>query len=209
MNLLNNPLVRKYFGYAKCYWDGESCLHNVCRSELILSAMQAPIRKGERYLEWYGSTPIIESTAWWDIDAPHQINIRLPDQFQPEKRKECSNGSGHCFCRGLLGVCCWCGFEKPPVPEPEKCDCEGLYHEYKNHPNNFQNFEPSPTNVVSDPVEGKICDSVGTKEPCSCKPIDEVEEKIKEIVDNSDKGYATWLKIELRELVALARKGSR
>lgn len=103
MNILENQLVKKYFGcYAfeiKCTNGNEYLEHMAYR---ILQAMQEPIKKGERclFVDKYGDDQhriipeshsilrIQEYTAEKDfLDAVHLGLWRLPDCFQ---RRECS-----------------------------------------------------------------------------------------------------------------------
>jgi hypothetical protein len=88
MNLLGNELVKKYFGQgcphrAGYHNDGSHCTHVACD---VLTAMQAPIKKGERYLvvnNVDNEIRVLEG-IWGGKDyfGPHFYELRLPDRFQ-------------------------------------------------------------------------------------------------------------------------------
>src|SRR5271165_2392100 len=89
MNLIDNKLVRKYF-----LGIGDGFM-----ADRILTAMQTPIRKGERILIYYPEQQnwyVTESTCSMG-DWFHPQFMRLPDAFQPAPEgilptKKCEHG---------------------------------------------------------------------------------------------------------------------
>lgn len=90
MDILDNELVKKYFG---C--DDKSCFCQIMPNgkkislELIFKAMQQVINKGERCLMISPNGTITETT--WMSDPLMGIRsnaIRLPDQFQNPSKRE-------------------------------------------------------------------------------------------------------------------------
>lgn len=194
MNLLDNPLVRKYFINESYMGNGEAC------AEKVLLAMQAPIRDGDRYIALWNDE-YLESTAEekeWQ-DGFHPYYLRLPSQFQPEKRKECEHPFGAMDADKIkqgISYCTQCDKKLWPVPEPEKCDSFLAWVGFNRYCVNClrtedQHYKPSPANGVSDPVEEKIQQIIrsGVNSEVRCDRIVMIE--------------------MLRDLVALARKGSR
>lgn len=126
-DLLDNELVRKYFG----------CPANDCREHVpcytveqhmafrVLHAMQQSIKKGERYLNWSDNDGgFYETMAQGDHDAenPHWGVLRLPDRFQ---KKECCDQyfGGSCPTCHSVHSC-------RPKPEPPKCVCNEILGEH-------------------------------------------------------------------------------
>ena len=121
MDLLDNPLIRKYFG--------DEDTNNPCTPAGIawnvLRAMQEPIKKGDWYL-WCDGNEDTKERVWRDPlpgrfeENFHPHYLRLPDRFQKQEQK-CNES---CVC-----------YEKKPTPEPrihpyvwkgsepEKCFC--------------------------------------------------------------------------------------
>jgi hypothetical protein len=75
MGLITNDIVRRYFDFGDI------------TPGRILEAMEAPILKGERYLDIGDIGPIGECIAVKDILGLHYWAIRLPEEFQ--KLEEC------------------------------------------------------------------------------------------------------------------------
>ena len=100
MDILQNELVKKYFNNA----------------EEVISSMQEPIRKGERYLWWSidYSGQWVEQTQTADIDGFHPFKLRLPDKFQ---KKECPNVSLECSCGKIVS------HSAPDVRHPWRDEC--------------------------------------------------------------------------------------
>lgn len=179
MNILDNELVRKYFG---CESNDCKSLSGVdhdwlsCMSFRILRAMQEPIRKGERYLDVNGFW-IKESIQEHDWDTCwHPVRFRLPDSFQ--KREDPHKGRmlnycGHQNCEYEIKWSCGNEYSTLDKPEPPKCECgiDTYYHKCQ----------------TKDPVEGKIQDLM---QYCVWGPKDH-----------------KWFVGMLRELVDLARAG--
>lgn len=186
MSILDNELVRKYFGsFAKP----------------VLDAMQQPIRKGERILvirSHDGS--IMEDVAIRDCDYMHPFDLRLPDEFQ---KKECD-----CLChKGQY--CCECKntFPKPtyaPDCKPYTCCDNGNFDELHQ----CQKGKPTPS-----PEKCEFHSTFPGARPhgmgvCSCEP-DAAEEKIKTLcislgVNLANSKYATFVS-NMIDLVAFVR----
>ncbi len=189
MNLLDNDLVRRYFGCQHAEGSICDCVAGDMPCK-ILTAMQEPIRKGERYLKWDSEFEWVNRCNNFveELEKPgfHPYALRLPDRFQKREEKV--------FCSTRLVVghdkCGACGEEierqtrhiqLEPKPQAEECSC-------------FNRWDQM----------------MGEHRP-SCpefKPKDAVEEKIKEIVHEFKwSGTPIARKYDaLRELVELARK---
>lgn len=175
MKLLENELLRKYFGdqgntiMLKCCLDRIGSLDE--RMALrVLDAMEQPIRTGDRYLGyWFSENTFKEDVAErGNIEPYHPGMLRLPSRFQPTPersegpaKKECA----HCFCR-VDRTCCYCK-EKKPTPPPACCDdhnyaegfcrkkpaehgCDELRHQmgYQKCPHCPDDKPPLPREVV-------------------------------------------------------------
>lgn len=92
MSILDNDLVRKYFGcdaWGGCPDDSGSNENEHIALRIII-AMEEPIGKGERYLDLMGidwreenHLPTVrEKIADSDLDGLHAYTLRLPDRFQ-------------------------------------------------------------------------------------------------------------------------------
>lgn len=172
--ILDNELVRKYFGCKDskthlCFSSDDCHM-----SYDILRAMQEPIGKGERYL-------FLAEDQWLENDSGcyrgfHPKELRLPDRFQPQEKKECENlGMLTCFrCHREL-------IHKPkPSEENKECSC-------------------SDKSVW----EKHICSKCGVE---MAVKRDAVEEKIKEVMVYFQMPSSGVLEAKLRELVRLARE---
>lgn len=116
MNILENELVRKYFGENDS--RSQDRRTNWAMSHRILRAMQEPIKKGEGILQIMSDDRVIEKTeAYGDHFNLHLDLLRLPDRFQ---KQECQ------FCETYkIHIC-----DPKPTPEPDlswKCHCGVLY----------------------------------------------------------------------------------
>lgn len=191
MNLLENELVKKYFGnrHESCP-PGCNYGHEEKMAYRILAAMQEPIKKGERYLfiqnyEVPGSNSsgyqeILEIESGYDYNIFHPLFLRLPSGFQTPEKEECDHPFKNLVFQTSGILCCLCSKTvKPSCAE-----------------------KPTP-----DPVYCCVCGYRGPQENWGthkCFP-DPAEEKIKEIIDDQpmtlNKSVAA-----LRELVALARQ---
>lgn len=193
-NILDNALIRKYFGCGK----DKGNLHNhgmylECDMEMakhVLTAMQEPIRKGERYLFlWRDKGYIDDDRASGDILGWHVDSLRLPDRFQEAGKKECLNKYCGCPCH-----------PDKTQPPPEPCSCWEMYHgkmicpchcHETNIPKCLCGWVQGHGGVCMGikPASPEKCElhqnisNATTNFPCSCKPGDAVEAKIKEIID--------------------------
>lgn len=218
-SILDDVLVRKYFG---CEVEVCEKLHTVdhdwlnCLSRKVISAMEEPIRNGDKTLCLWSGTQIEElKTMYSDIpDRFHPRYLRLPSKFQEAGKKYVEiDDHGHCRCRipvdpSLHSNCCYCQEkENQPTPKlnikpsttfmpaPEKCAC-GLT---RNH-------------VVCKPSEAGKCDEVerccdrhATQTGGLCDSEKAVEAKIKEVLDDAGFSENGSFHHRLKELVALAR----
>jgi hypothetical protein len=127
MNILENELVRKYFGSGRCEsCFGQSCVvtgvpdHHACMSFRVLSAMQEPIREGERYLNLFLPTQwrelILRNGPGYVIDGWHSSCLRLPDRFQKKEIFKCVDPD--CPCDKEHRSMSWAEL---PKPAPENC----------------------------------------------------------------------------------------
>lgn len=124
MNLLENPLILKYFGCPPEHNHYHQETVQRCKESLafkILTAMQEPVKKGDRYIVTHddGNTWSEDKRANeflpTDYDGYWHPNVlRLPDSFQ---RKDCED------CGTLPGITdpkwckCSCHGKKDPVEE--------------------------------------------------------------------------------------------
>lgn len=108
MKLLENDLVRKYFGdqgdtiMLKCCLDRIGSLDE--RMALrVLNAMEQPIRPGDHYLGyWFSENTFKEDVAAiGNIEPYHPEMLRLPDRFQPTPPPACCDDHNYAegFCR--------------------------------------------------------------------------------------------------------------
>lgn len=213
MNILENELVRKYFG---CHcppeqntlagYHPENCSDKAIALR-ILQAMQEPIKKGESYLNSANKNDWIRlDDCPIDIEDFHPFGLRLPDQFQSPKPStaKCLHKTSGCYCSysitgheccGYLNhhIGCICHLQKPcshqSSPAKECSHCTGILERHQ-----LENQNEC------------LCQ-------CHKTPLyDLVEEKIKEIKfeliwSNDKQAYLIHpLEVRLRELVALARE---
>lgn len=100
--LLENELVRKYFGCDLCTsnWGNKShaCFERI--SYRIFQAMSEPIKKGESWLELYGNGRVELNEGYDDdgFDPMHPYFLRLPDRFQPSPEREVAKIAHVCDC---------------------------------------------------------------------------------------------------------------
>jgi len=103
MSILDNELVRKYFGcepgtdYSTPKHEHGTfipCIDWMGRK--VLAAMQEPIRKGESYLNFANMQDwikIVDSPK--DVEGYHPWGLRLSDKYQPSAiqmgKKECDH----------------------------------------------------------------------------------------------------------------------
>lgn len=185
MNLLDNELVRKYFGcdlrgvQTLCdHFNQQNC--DKSTSYRILQSLQEPIKKGERYLNFNGNMDLYEEAMTKELTCPsfHPMALRLPDRFQKQEKPSCVHH--------LMPPCGFCGavpvYYEQPKPSPEKC----VY----NH------------------GTGSKCDCKPKDEEALYSR--EVEEKIETMIKSYVPvfGYPSgFLRTELRSLLKLIRKG--
>lgn len=131
MNILDNELVRKYFGEGTAFNSEDH--HKKIMAFRVISAMQQPIRKGERYISLDG---IVEMVAEIDMTGSHFYCLRLPDAFQ---KQECEHAGLKRYCgkdvyceeckKNINSILDNCHISIPhmgkcqPTPSPEKCEC--------------------------------------------------------------------------------------
>jgi len=108
MNILENELIRKYFGWSMGPTSVE--LDDMRIAYFVLAAMQEPIKKGDRYLsiDQYGN--VTESsqsseTGWADY---HPSALRLPQRFQTPEKKECDHPFKNLVFQTSGILCCLC-----------------------------------------------------------------------------------------------------
>lgn len=157
MNILDNDLVKKYFGCG----ESEHPIYHQCNEPrtlalAIIKAMQEPIRKGDKYLTNSAITDIHrygdfdrEMTALDDIQYPfHPFHLRLPDQFQTAGKKECACLEHHCYCLCHGNFCKKC--DKQIYNEPQPDAVEEKIKEIVWGINNKKGFEfPSGSHLVA------------------------------------------------------------
>ena len=96
MSILDDAKVRQYFYKGKCEIPPYNCEgHQNCMALRVLAAMEAPIKKGERYLSiWTNPLNVKEDVAdadfpksykWYFNDNYHPCELRLPNRFQEPK----------------------------------------------------------------------------------------------------------------------------
>lgn len=121
MSILDNELVREYFGQWTDRKNSRETQFYEQMSLRVIEAMQQPIKKGDKYLSLIVPGTVSEQVAEvGTLEDFHPYALRLPDRFQ---KKEC----GHAW----FAKCIKCGEEadlpeeKRPksAPEPEKCKC--------------------------------------------------------------------------------------
>lgn len=183
MNILDNALVLKYFGweYPCGHANGPTGMRiycDACLSLNVLLAMQEPIQKGERILEWC-QVGVQETIASYDMEEYHPINLRLPTRFQAQEKKD---------------VEVW-----------EKWDTCGICKQAVSH-----TCHPPPSENC-EPCKDKTCE--WPERPCSnpcrhsSKSSRAVEAKISELANGMACGECFRdAEAELRELVKLARE---
>ena len=135
MNLLDQELVRKYFGCVE--QDGCKAAHHnpdLCAAYMatrILRAMQEPIGKGEKYLFWHDNFVELRISDGTDLtwsSHSHPWCFRLPEAWQGGR--ECSDYRLQCrSCKKDVTATHECRgssdchhFDKPDAVE-EKCFC--------------------------------------------------------------------------------------
>ena len=204
MNVLDNELVRKYFG-CQHKANGRNLLCDCVAGDApqkILDAMQQPIREGERYLYLGYTLNFQEQTSKSDWDTQfHPLSWRLPDRFQKKEHAAVPpHLSENCMpeCRYWVVK----SAEKlQPAPEPKKCD-----HDDFNKGDHCTICKPGF--VLSKTMPCVYCKSGVTHCGRPCKPSDAVETKIQDIAIGAAEGYLSVAQMDtaLRELVRLARE---
>lgn len=135
MNILENELVKKYFGIYHCehlarLMREPGTLCEFCMSRNILQAMQEPINEGDLLLELgsrvegYKNKTITATDSGYGVMHPYFL--RLPDRFQAEK-KECSHEN--------MPPCGFCGaipIYKHPSADPCTNHCWDTFFSHKD-----------------------------------------------------------------------------
>lgn len=113
MSILDNEWVRKYFGLRRQEF---ACCPNAmagcgCMALRVLTAMEQPIKKGDRYLYSHNGPEhkgrIFEDVApremspWWQITG---ICLRLPDRFQEKKCEHDKFKHRCCGCDEVINI---------------------------------------------------------------------------------------------------------
>lgn len=113
MDILRDAKIVAMFGTR----DNGSLMEPWQYAEAVLSAMQADIKKGERYLLWRSDSEWIEDDRATQ-EGFHPMCLRLPDKFQ-SRPGECV----HQHSDRRSWVCVKCGDLVEEVSPPsEKCD---------------------------------------------------------------------------------------
>lgn len=97
MDILENELVRKYFGNGPCESvPGQACIisgcpnHFACMAWRVFKAMQEPMSEGTKILTWRTHQRFEESTASNSIGTEfHPGILVLPEKFQTAKQDWC------------------------------------------------------------------------------------------------------------------------
>lgn len=129
MDLLDQPLIKKYFGSGKCPGIGSYVYcsdHSTCTTYRILAAMTEPIKSGERYLNIK-----MDNDGWFELEAKspfgvglHAYQLRLPDAHQ--KCCEYNKGNhGNTRSGAVIQMCDACAVSFQHQPNAE-CDHSGL-----------------------------------------------------------------------------------
>lgn len=120
MTLLENELVRKYFGACE---HGDSltspCLCRFGYASRVLEAMQEPMKKGDKYLAWdiHGAwMEKVSPNGTADFVTFHPYDLPLPSRFQPPENRV--HVCGQCPNCGPL-VC-----QKPPEPKVDEVEAK-------------------------------------------------------------------------------------
>lgn len=96
MNLLEDKLVKKYFGNCQ----NTDCQITYCNLPgRVIAAMQEPIKKGERCLVLPADMDVyeeIEESGLYDNNA-HTNRLKIPPRFQTPEKKECQAGFLKCM----------------------------------------------------------------------------------------------------------------
>ena len=100
MNLLENELIKKYFGCYKKDCQNRGDEEMACN---VLHAMQEPIKKGDKFLFNERVDIWTEQTENCEDNYFHPFRLRLPDAFQEKKEESLP-----------------CGCHKTPDPVEEK-----------------------------------------------------------------------------------------
>lgn len=198
MNILENELVKKYFGH-NC--RSEQCPES-CMSMAILSAMQEPIKKGDHYLAILKPNVITEYKA----DAEHDSNItylhlRLPTRFQLPERKNCCCGESESIHR-TDGPCYRIESGPPEGTKPPSTDWCDKKEVYSNCPcEHCKKPDPAKCRCPQQdicPVHPELAMNQKAKG-------DAVAEKIEWLIHNLPEITKPIWKSLLEDLVALAR----
>lgn len=147
--LLEQPLIKKYFGSGECPEGKAACVGvHRCMAYRILKAMQEPIKPGEKYIEVsMGNLELKkwkESTASFEYFCPQVI--RLPDKHQPRCCEYASSNWRLKQPGSIIEICSQC-LEKKNKSDTAKCEKPGCLVIHPEEP---------------DPVEEKIKEIIET-----------------------------------------------
>ena len=187
MNLLDHPLVRKYFPCQWCRLETAGRPIHACdesRATQILQSMQEPLKKGEKYLNWR-SMNILEELTTCDVRTDGCITNEINENFRLLRLPDC--------------------FQKQP--EPHFCDCE-----FCGHPDTSFGTTKDESPCYGNHSGLLFCERCGLDLKRGTKK-DEVEEKIEYLIkyfpEYCKGGKAICedlLRARIREIVELARK---
>lgn len=181
-DILENDLVRKYFGCEKgahgaCDGKRNDCMERTAFR--VLKSMQEPIRKGEQAMWlWYRQVHDDWIVGPWDgtkLDDYHPYVLRLPDRFQTAGKKDIFDlpadfklwGYSLAELRSMRNFAESRGWMVPinqPPPEQEQSGMSKL-----------QGRKPAEPEKCGHTEDVKDC--------YYCKPSDAVEAKIEEIIN--------------------------
>lgn len=204
MSILDNELVKKYFGCPHDRNHHDDCAPGCNAQEeyafRILKAMEAPVREGERVLYWHGSAVREETTLTDYTGNSPRLFLRLPDQFQPSREKCCEYNKGNCVMRpgGFVEICRDCLKSTTDKPDPV-CKHEGL----KRFCGEAIYCELCKVDIAKEMA--KCTKGIPHAGACSTKP-DPVEEKILSLYKSLDELTERQCLDSLHKLVELVRE---
>jgi hypothetical protein len=137
MNLLDNELIKKYFGSRH-----ESCPpecnygHEEKMASRILAAMEEPIKNGDKYLDIHDLSNV--KKAAFDLGGLHTETLKLPSRFQTPDKKECDHPFANLLFQASGILCCLCAEivkrscqDKPaPTPDPVEKKLTDLWTQF-------------------------------------------------------------------------------
>lgn len=207
MNLLDNELIRKFFA---CSSECRCETFGSCEGALatrVLTSMQEPIKKGDKYILCDHDGVISLRTAEYALDsAIHSACLRLPDRFQPSVSKVQKQNAECIKCHRAESLYCKECFEGE-VLLVEKCVCpccKGVPHLQKECHYAFHLVKEKPEKCHHENHCNKLpCPDCGR---LSAAPKDQIEETIQYLHKIYNQPHCRPLEDNLRALVNLVRK---